>query len=102
MQKMKSGIRKEQAVKGTSLLGSLLQQLLHGDIGSLPVLLGLVLIAVVFQIANPNFLTPLDLTNLFVQITAVGTIAVGVVLVLLIGEIDLSIGSVSGRQPLRR
>jgi D-xylose transport system permease protein len=70
--------------------------LLHGDVGSLPVLLGLILIAVVFQIANPNFLTPLNLTNLLVQITAVGTLAVGVVLVLLIGEIDLSIGSVSG------
>src|SRR5512138_710324 len=70
--------------------------LTQGDIGSLPVLLGLVLIAIVFQIANPNFLTPLNLTNLLVQITAVGTLAVGVVLVLLIGEIDLSIGSVSG------
>jgi D-xylose transport system permease protein len=93
---MKSEIRKQQAVEGTALFGSLAQRLLHGDIGSLPVLLGLVLIAVVFQIANPNFLTPLNLTNLFVQIVAVGTIAVGVVLVLLIGEIDLSIGSVSG------
>lgn len=87
---------KDQAVEGTTLFGSLSQRLLHGDIGSLPIFLGLVLIAVVFQIANPNFLTPLNLTNLLVQITAVGTIAVGVVLVLLIGEIDLSIGSVSG------
>jgi D-xylose transport system permease protein len=74
----------------------LMQRLLHGDIGSLPVLLGLVLIAIIFQLANPNFLSPLNLTNLLVQISAVGTIAVGVVLVLLIGEIDLSIGSVSG------
>jgi D-xylose transport system permease protein len=78
------------------LVNGLTQRLLHGDIGSLPVLLGLVLIAIVFQIANPNFLTPLNLTNLLVQIAAVGSIAVGVVLVLLIGEIDLSIGSVSG------
>ena len=78
------------------LLRQLLQRLAHGDIGSLPVLLGLVLIAVVFQIANPNFLTPLNLTNLMVQISSVGTIAVGVVLVLLIGEIDLSVGAVSG------
>jgi D-xylose transport system permease protein len=78
------------------LWNSLVQRLLHGDIGSLPVLLGLILIAIIFQIANPNFLSPLNLTNLLVQIAAVGTIAVGVVLVLLIGEIDLSIGSVSG------
>ena len=86
----------DQTVESASLFSSLSQRLLHGDIGSLPVLLGLILIAVVFQIANPNFLTPLNLTNLLVQIAAVGTIAVGVVLVLLIGEIDLSIGSVSG------
>jgi D-xylose transport system permease protein len=93
---MNGEIRKDGAAKRASLFGSLSQRLLHGDIGSLPVLLGLVLIALIFQIANPNFLTPLNLTNLLVQITAVGTIAVGVVLVLLIGEIDLSIGSVSG------
>lgn len=80
----------------TSIISGLKQRLVSGDIGSLPVVLGLILIAIVFQIANPNFLTPLNLTNLLVQIAAVGTIAVGVVLVLLIGEIDLSIGSVSG------
>lgn len=72
------------------------QRLAQGDIGSLPVLLGLALIAIVFQIANPNFLTPLNLTNLMVQIAAIGTMAVGVVLVLLIAEIDLSVGAVSG------
>ncbi|MCL4465307.1 MAG: sugar ABC transporter permease [Chloroflexi bacterium] len=77
-------------------VGRIARSLRQGDIGSLPVLLGLVLIAIVFQIANPNFLTPLNLTNLMVQISALGTIAVGVVLVLLIGEIDLSVGAVSG------
>lgn len=76
--------------------GELFGRVAQGDIGSLPVVLGLILIAVVFQIANPNFLTPLNLTNLMVQIAAVGTIAVGVVMVLLIAEIDLSIGEVSG------
>jgi len=93
---MNGDIRKNQGAEEISLFGGLTQRLLHGDIGSLPVLLGLLLIALVFQIANPNFLTPLNLTNLFVQITAVGTLAIGMVLVLLIGEIDLSIGSVSG------
>ncbi len=72
------------------------ERLSSGDIGSLPVLFGLILIAVIFQIANPNFLTPLNLTNLLVQIAAMGTISVGIVLVLLIGEIDLSVGAVSG------
>lgn len=67
-----------------------------GQLGSLPVLIGLVLIAIVFQIANSNFLTPLNLTNLMVQISAIGTMSVGVVLILLLGEIDLSVGAVSG------
>lgn len=66
------------------------------DIGSLPVILGLVIIAVIFQFANQNFLSPLNLTNLMVQISATGTISVGIVLILLIGEIDLSVGAVSG------
>jgi D-xylose transport system permease protein len=72
------------------------RRLAQGDIGSLPVLLGLILIAVIFQLANSHFLSPLNLTNLIVQISAVGTVSVGVVLVLLIGEIDLSVGAVSG------
>ena len=80
----------------SGLWARLTERVARGDIGSLPVLLGLVLIAVIFQIANPNFLTPLNLTNLVVQIAATGTISVGIVLVLLLGEIDLSIGAVSG------
>ena len=68
----------------------------QGDVGSLPVILGLILIWAVFQYLNPNFLSPRNLTNLILQITDMGTIAVGIVLVLLLGEIDLSVGSVSG------
>ncbi len=80
----------------TSWPKRLAQRVSAGEIGSLPVLLGLLLIAIIFQAANPNFLTPLNLTNLLVQISSMGTLSVGIVLVLLIGEIDLSIGSVSG------
>lgn len=68
----------------------------QGEIGSLPVVVGLLLIAIVFQSLNTNFLTPRNVTNLVLQIAAMGTISVGVVLVLLLGEIDLSIGAVSG------
>jgi D-xylose transport system permease protein len=80
----------------STLLNRITRVLRQWNVGSFPVLLGLILIAAIFQIANPNFLTPLNLTNLMVQISAVGTISVGVVLVLLIGEIDLSVGAVSG------
>jgi D-xylose transport system permease protein len=76
--------------------GGIKQALAQMNLGSLPVVLGLILIAAIFQVANSNFLTPLNLTNLIVQIAAVGTIAVGIVPVLLIGEIDLSVGAVSG------
>jgi len=63
---------------------------------ALPVLGALLLLCTVFQIANANFLSPLNLTNLLMQIAAMGTLACGVVLVLLLGEIDLSAGAVSG------
>jgi D-xylose transport system permease protein len=59
-------------------------------------LLALVAVWVVMSALNPRFLSAVNLTNLMLQIVAVGTIAVGVVLVLLIGEIDLSVGAVSG------
>src|SRR5215472_11089014 len=77
-------------------LNGLRSRVVQGDVGSLPVILGIVLIWAVFWYLNPRFLTPLNLTNLVLQIAATGTISVGVVLVLLLGEIDLSVGSVSG------
>ncbi|WP_405083453.1 sugar ABC transporter permease [Protaetiibacter intestinalis] len=67
-----------------------------GSLGSLPVVIGLVLIWAVFQALNPSFLSADNLVNLTLQCAAVGTIAIGIVLVLLLGQIDLSVGSVSG------
>jgi ABC-type xylose transport system permease subunit len=67
-----------------------------GDLGALPVVVGLLLIAIVFQVLNPNFLSANNLVNLTLQAAPTGVIALGVVLVLLLGEIDLSVGSVSG------
>jgi D-xylose transport system permease protein len=78
------------------LAGRLRRRIREGDLGPLPVVLALVAIAVIFQSQNSNFLSALNLTNLMVQIAAVGTISVGVVLILLLGEIDLSVGAVSG------
>ena len=67
-----------------------------GDIGSLPVIIGLILISIVFQTLNPYFLSSANLVNLTLESSAVGTIAIGIVLVLLLGQIDLSVGSISG------
>jgi D-xylose transport system permease protein len=76
--------------------GRLSRSLKAINTGSLPILGGLVLIGLIFQLANDNFLSPLNLTNLMTQISAIGILSVGIILVLLIGEIDLSVGAVSG------
>lgn len=67
-----------------------------GDVGVMPVVVGLCVITAFFYSQNSNFLTAGNFTNLMVQMAAVTTIAIGVVFVLLLGEIDLSIGYVSG------
>ena len=67
-----------------------------GDLGVLPVIGGLVVIWAVLQVLNPIFLSPANLVNLTMESSAVGIIALGIVSVLLVAQIDLSVGSVSG------
>jgi D-xylose transport system permease protein len=73
-----------------------IRRLIQGDLGSLRVVIGLALIWAIFQFENDRFLSAQNLTNLMLQITATGLISIGVVYVLLLGEIDLSVGAVSG------
>jgi D-xylose transport system permease protein len=72
------------------------QRFTQGEFGSLRVLITLAVIWIIFAIANDRFLSAINLTNLTLQIAATGMISIGVVLVLLLGEIDLSVGIVSG------
>ncbi|MDP9933809.1 D-xylose transport system permease protein [Paenarthrobacter nicotinovorans] len=67
-----------------------------GSLGSLRIVLVLAFIWIVFNIANPAFISPTNLTNLALQCAAIGVVSIGVVITLLLGEIDLSVGSVSG------
>ncbi|MFD1658768.1 sugar ABC transporter permease [Streptomyces caeni] len=67
-----------------------------GDLGSIPVVIGLAIIWIIFQSLNSNFLTAGNLSDISVAMVGTGMIAVGIVFVLLLGEIDLSVGSVSG------
>ncbi|MBT2396162.1 sugar ABC transporter permease [Streptomyces sp. ISL-100] len=67
-----------------------------GDLGSIPVVIGLILICAIFQGLNSNFLSAQNLSNIAVTMVATGMMAVGIIFVLLLGEIDLSVGSVSG------
>ena len=73
-----------------------IRRLIQGDLASLRVVIGLALIWAIFQFENDRFLSAQNLTNLMLQITATGLISIGVVYVLLLGEIDLSVGAVSG------
>ena len=67
-----------------------------GDIGSLPAILGLVVLCLVFGSMSSVFLTPGNFANLITQAAAVIVIAMGLIFVLLLGEIDLSAGYTAG------
>ncbi|WP_405721729.1 sugar ABC transporter permease [Streptomyces sp. NBC_01537] len=67
-----------------------------GELGSLPVFLGLIVIWTIFQLQNDRFLSADNLSNISYYLSATGMLAIGLVFVLLLGEIDLSVGSVSG------
>ena len=67
-----------------------------GETGVLPVVGGLLLVSILFQILNSEFLTSRNLVNLLVQAAVVSVLAMGEIYALLLGEIDLSIGFVAG------
>ena len=67
-----------------------------GDLGFLPVIIGLLIICTVFQILNPVFLSSSNLANLLFDSSTIGVISLGIVCVLMVAQIDLSVGSVSG------
>ena len=88
-----------EAIDATGVRGSaerLWARIRGGDLGPLPVIVGLVVIWTVFQALNPVFLSSRNLVDLTMQCASIGIISLGVVVVLLLGEIDLSVGSVSG------
>lgn len=78
------------------LMKKLQNRIVHGDLGLIPVLIALALIWIVFQGINSHFLSGRNLSNLVSQISEIGMLGVGETLILLLGEIDLSIAAVSG------
>ena len=87
-------VRHDQGVGGA--IRGFLDRLRSGDLGALPVIVGLAVIWTVFQSLNPVFLSANNLVNLLFDCSTVGVIALGIVCILMVGEIDLSVGSVSG------
>jgi D-xylose transport system permease protein len=87
-------VRQDEGVGGT--IRGFLDRVRSGDLGMLPVIVGLVVISVVFTSLNPIFLAPNNLVNLLFDCATIGVISLGIVCVLMVGEIDLSVGSMSG------
>ena len=87
-------VRHDEGVGGA--LRAFLDRVRSGDLGSLPVVVGLAIIWTVFQTLNPIFLSSNNLVNLLFDCSTVGVISLGIVCILMVGEIDLSVGSVSG------
>lgn len=85
---------REQGLKG--YVTEFKRKMKSGDLGSIPVVIGLAIIWLIFTSLNSNFLTAGNLSDMSVAMVGTGMIAVGIVFVLLLGEIDLSVGSVSG------
>lgn len=85
--------QKQQSIG--SYFDQLMQRIRAGDLGILPTIVGLIVISIIFQTQNSNFLSPINFVNLMVQMAGLTVIAYGAVFVLLIGEIDLSVGYVS-------
>ncbi|MFS2151918.1 MULTISPECIES: sugar ABC transporter permease [unclassified Rhizobium] len=79
-----------------AMVGAFIDRVKSGDLGMLPVAVGLIVISTVFSLLNPVFLAPNNLVNLLFDCATVGIISLGIVCVLMLGEIDLSVGSMSG------
>ena len=94
-----TGVPKYLQPKATSVgetWRAYLAKIRSGDMGSLPAVIGLVILVALFSFLKPVFFTPLNFANFFTQAAVVMILAMGLIFVLLLGEIDLSAGVTSG------
>jgi D-xylose transport system permease protein len=92
----RSDVRVRHAVGLGGALSTFADRIRSGDLGALPVIVGLVIIWTVFTSLNPVFLSADNLVNLLFDCSSTGVISLGIVCVLMLGQIDLSVGSMSG------
>jgi D-xylose transport system permease protein len=92
----RSDVRVKHATGVGGTLSAFVDRVRSGDLGSLPVVAGLIIIWTVFTSLNPVFLSADNLVNLLFDCSTVGVISLGIVCVLMVGQIDLSVGSMSG------
>ena len=67
-----------------------------GNLGALPIIVGLLIVVILFGFTATNFFTAINFGNIIIQMAGTTMLAYGVVFVLLLGEIDLSIGYLAG------
>ena len=89
-------IRVKHATGIGGTIAAFVDRVRSGELGSLPVIAGLIIIWTVFTVLNPVFLSADNLVNLLFDCSTVGVISLGIVCVLMGGQIDLSVGSMSG------
>ena len=92
----RSDVRVKHAEGLGGTVSAFVERVRSGDLGSLPVVVGLIIIWTVFTSLNPVFLSADNLVNLLFDCSTTGVIALGIVCVLMVGQIDLSVGSMSG------
>lgn len=71
-------------------------EMLSTELRALPIVLGLIVLWIFFSLQSDVFLTPRNLSNLLIQSTVVGIMALGLMFVLLVKEIDLSVAAING------
>jgi D-xylose transport system permease protein len=89
-------VEEERPTGISAYLRNWIEQVRGGELGAIPIVVGIVVIAIYMQARNSNFLTAGNFVNLIAQMSPFAIIGMGIVFVLLLGEIDLSVGYVSG------
>lgn len=86
----------DERISSEGFLATFVRRVKEGQLGSFPVILALIVIVIVFQSANSKFISPANLVNLSTQVAFLAILALGINLVLLLGEIDLSLAQLGG------
>ena len=81
----------DERISSEGVIGTFVRRVKEGQLGSFPVILALIVIVIVFQSADSNFISPANLVNLSTQVAFLAILALGINLILLLGEIDLSL-----------
>ena len=86
----------DERISSEGIVGTFVRRVKEGQLGSFPVIFALVVIVIVFQSADSNFISPANLVNLSTQVAFLAILALGINLILLLGEIDLSLAQLGG------